>query len=89
MQQAIIHFADGYKLKIQENQILVGIHKQKVDEHGIVTAGQNKIYEVCSSVHDGLTPSILEIIFTSDFFHDADNIKNVFNTKLITRIENL
>jgi len=89
MQKAIIHFADGYKLKIQENQILVGIYKQPADENGVVTAGQNKIYEVYPSTHDGLTPSILEIIFTSDFFHDADNIKNVFNTKLITRIENL
>lgn len=89
MEKAIIHFADGEQIEVTEEQIFTGIHSHYLKEDQEYTASQNKVYKLWSHTDAGLTPSILEIVFNSDFFHDADNAKNVYNTKLITRIENL
>ncbi|MFD2869064.1 hypothetical protein ACFSY7_11225 [Kurthia populi] len=89
MEKAIIHFADGEQIEVIEGQIFTGKHSHYSKEYQEYRPIDNKIYKLWSHIDVGLIPSILEIVFNSDFFHEVDNVKIIYSSKAITRIENL
>lgn len=89
MERAIIHFANGEKLEVKQDDIFIGIHPSKQAEDDTYSASQNKVYTMWSHLDAGFTPSVLEMVFNSAYFHDADNEKVVYSTSSIVKIENI
>lgn len=89
MDTAIIYFSDGRSLKVKEGQIFMSINSFKDEKENLNYASQSKLFELWGHNSDGLVPSILELLFNSEYFFDVSISSTVYNSKSVTRIENV
>ena len=87
METATIYFSDGKSLSVKEGQHFMSINSFPSDSDNLNFASQSKTFELWSHVHDGLIPSILEVLFNSEYFFNLDTPSIVYNSKSVTRIE--
>lgn len=87
METATIYFSDGKSLSVKENQHFMSINSFPSDSDDLNYASQSKIFKLWSHVHDGMLPSILEVLFNSEYFFDVDVPSVIYNSKSVTRIE--
>ena len=85
MATATIYFSDGRSLKVEEGQRFYPVTLCTLDEKPFATRGES--VEIWNHVHDGLVPSILDLLLTSEFFMDIYNTSVVYSSKSVTRVE--
>lgn len=87
MSQAKLTFANGEFLILSESQKVIPIVSyQSGDE---ITTSQDKSYEIHDHIHDGLIPSITEMLCRCNFFILFDNRSKVYSSSMVVTIENL
>ena len=86
---ATIYFSDGNTLKVKEGEIFTPINSYppNIDKKELNFASQGKSIELWNHIHDGLIPSVLELLFNSEYFCKLGNPSIVYNSKSVTRIE--
>ena len=86
LETATIYFSDGNSLKINEGQLFMSIKSIASDTENLNFASQSKVFEIWNHIHDGLIPSILEVLFNSEYFFEVDKPSIVYNSKSVTKI---
>lgn len=88
MNSASIYFSDGKSLEVKEGQLFMSINSFINEEEKSNYASQSIAFKLWNHTHDGLIPSILELLFNSEYFFDIDISSVIYNSKSVTRIEN-
>ncbi len=86
MQSAKITFSDGSTMTVSATDCLIPI--VKYDHNGETLTSQDKVYEIWYHVHDGLIPSLTELLCKCEFFKQIDGSK-VYKTSSVVSVENL
>lgn len=86
MNKALLTFSNGETLELSEGQLVTPILKIIESD---TYASQDKSYKIWPHVHDGLIPSILEMLFSCEFFALLDDHSKVYNSKLVVTIKNI
>lgn len=87
MSKALLTFSNGETLELSEGQLITPV--LKIVESDSIYASQDKSYEIWYHIHDGLIPSILEMLFSCEFFALLDDHSKVYNSKLVVTIKNI
>jgi len=85
--KAKLTFSNGDILILHDTQVLVPI--VKCINENVVFASKDKSFEIWNHIHDGLIPSITELLLKSEYFHLLDNPDKVYNSSLVVTIENI
>lgn len=87
MNRAKINFANGYTLYLSDADEISPIVHMK-DERGSF-ASRGEYVSLYPHVHDGLIPSILDVLCFCDFFTIRGKTDTIFCTKSIVSIESV
>jgi hypothetical protein len=96
MSEIVINFSDNSSLTLTDNDTLTTI--AKIDNKAVNASPEDKeilpivpsisqVFNLYEHHHDGLTPSLLEIVINYDFFMLNDNTKKVYFCNTIVSIE--
>ncbi|MEY9975270.1 hypothetical protein [Lysinibacillus sp. RC79] len=88
MDIATIYFSDGKSIEVKEGQLFMSIKSINNEKEKLNYASQSNTFELWGHTHDGLIPSILELLFNSEYFFEIDIPSVIYNSKSVTRIEN-
>ena len=80
-------FSNGETLIVHEDQILIPIVRVVRDKD--ISASMGKPVEIWSHTHNGLIPSLLDLLFASEYFCLVDTQDKVYNSSAVVTIENL
>ncbi|MHC5373606.1 hypothetical protein ACYSNU_07365 [Enterococcus sp. LJL120] len=89
MPEIKVYFADGTVETFHEEQSFMSI-KSSLSSNEIpekLYPSQSGVYSLWNHTHDGLVPSLLELLANSDYFFDIENPQNYYNSNSIVRIE--
>lgn len=87
MNKAKITFSNSETLTVKEGDIFVPIISIESDDGTYSSMG--KTCEIWSHIHDGLIPSLTELLYQCRFFFHVDNSNVVYSTSSIVKIENI
>ena len=85
--QTKINFANGTSVILQETDSIQPISLINVDGKSCASLGMPS--ELYWHVHDGLIPSLLDVLLSCDFFKIVGHSDAVYGTKTIVSIENI
>lgn len=85
MDKAIVTFSNGDTLELRLNQIIKPIVKLIVDDD--ITVSMGKPYELYYHIHDGLIPSIAELLAKCEFFQLPDDDRKIYKTSAVVSVE--
>lgn len=86
MFKAQITFSNNDKLILSEDQLIVPIKHYK--HEGQILTSMCEPYKIWNHIHDGLIPSITELLCRCDFFRLIEYEK-VYKVSAVVSIENL
>lgn len=88
MNKVVIHFSNNDTLTLKEGDRIIPIVK--------CTDNQNEVFAAMSAsiplevhIHNGLVPSLLDALYTCNFFYVNSNQNIVFGTNTIVKIETI
>jgi len=87
LNRAKITFSNNETLIVNEDDIFIPINK--VIENNEISSAMVKPFKIWYHHHDGLTPSITEMLFNGFYFFNIDNPNVIYSTSAIVKIENL
>jgi hypothetical protein len=85
--KAKITFSNNETLIVKEGDIFVPINESVIDNE--ISSAMTKPFEIWSHNHDGLIPSLTEMLFNGRYFFKVDNQNVIYSTSAIVKIENL
>lgn len=85
--KAKITFSNNETLIVNEGDIFIPINRTTVNEE--ISSCMVKPFEIWCHHHDGLIPSITEMLFNGFFFFHVDKPNVIYSTSAIVKIENL
>ena len=85
--QTKINFADGTSIVLNDGDSLIPI--RLIDVDGTPSASLTPSVELHWHHHDGLIPSILDVLLTSEYFKVVGKPDIVYGTKTVVYITNL
>lgn len=88
MDIATIYFSDGKSIEVKDGQLFMSIKSINNEKEKLNYASQSNVFKLWSHTDNGLTPSILELLFNSEYFFEIDIPSVIYNSKSVTRIEN-
>ncbi|OAB48499.1 hypothetical protein [Paenibacillus antarcticus] len=90
MDKIKVTFSDGSTKTFNEEQTFMAIDffpdKENPNKN---YPSQSGTYGLWSHIHDGLTPSFLEILANSKFFFDVKNPEITYSAQSIVKLENI
>jgi len=87
MFNGLITFSNGSTLVIEEDQLVIPI--SKFEDNGNISTCQYPTYKVWYHIHDGLIPSLTELLCQCDFFQLVNDKSKVYKSSSVVTIENL
>lgn len=87
MKQAKLTFSNGDTLILQEGDVLVSVHSFECDGNPYTSINSTVTLE--NHMHDGLIPSIMEIVCNNPFFYGPGRTDVIYNSSAIVKIENV
>lgn len=86
MQSAKITFSNNTFLTLTEGEHLIPIGKYEHD--GEILTSMQKSYELWNHIHDGLIPSVTELLCRCEFFKQLES-DIIYKSSAVVSIENL
>lgn len=85
-----VTFSDGSTMTFHEDQTFMTV-SFSVDAENPKKSypSQSEIFGLWNHIHDGLVPSLLEIIANSKFFFDVEKPEVYYNSQSVVKIESL
>ena len=87
MNRAKITFANGYTLFLSDSSEVAPIIHMKDEKGSFASLGEYK--PIYPHIHDGLIPSILDVLCFCDFFAVREKPDTIFCAKSIVSIESI
>lgn len=87
MSSAMLVFSNGDKLILKENQLVTPIIKYTNNSEVMVS--EDKSFEIWNHIHNGLIPSIAEMLCKSDYFRLIDDHNKIYNSSAVVTVENI
>lgn len=87
MEKAKLTFSNGETLILSDEQKIIPIVAYQ-SEDGLTTS-IDKSYEIYYHIHDGLIPSITEMLSRCKFFMLFDNRSKVYSSSAVVTVENI
>lgn len=87
MSKALIKFSNGDTLEIVEGQKIVPI--SKTENNNEFFASKYPPVEIYDHIHDGLIPSIADVLCTHDFFMLIEYENKIYKSSAVVSIENM
>lgn len=88
MHKALLTFSNGKTLELCDEQLVIPISRF-LDGKKEISVSKGLPYELWYHVHDGLIPSIAELLCKSDFFQLPDNENKIYSSSAVVSVENL
>mgnify|MGYP004662788585 CR=1 len=85
MPEAKITFSNGDVLTLTEDDVLLGVGLENNDEGAFSSISCSSQLE--RSIHDGLIPSILDVVCRYPYFYGPCGIETIYNSSAIVRID--
>ena len=84
---ATIYFSDKSALILHENDYLIPVVFNPATGSDPGFSSMSKPVELYPHVHDGLIPSILDVLLSCQFFYAGNDCTSVYCTSSIVKIE--
>lgn len=83
-----IYFSDKSTLVLHENDCLIPVVFNPATGSDLGFSSMSKPVELYPHVHDGLIPSILDVLLSCQFFYVGNDCTSVYCTSSVVKIEN-
>lgn len=87
MKKAVIHFADETTIEVREHDAITGVSACSDDKGKF--SSMSKSAELQIHIHDGLIPSIMDVLCFCPFFYIGEDHDVIYGTNSIVKIENI
>ncbi|SEB15981.1 hypothetical protein SAMN05421743_12172 [Thalassobacillus cyri] len=87
MSEARITFSNNETIIIREGDIFIPVQSIELDNE--TSSSMGKHCEIWSHTHDGLIPSITELLYKGQFFFNIEDKNTIYSTTSIVKVENL
>lgn len=89
MDKALLTFSNGETLELRSEQLVVPIVKFPDEDGKRLSVSLDQPYTLWYHTHDGLIPSICELLCNCEFFFLPDYRQKVYNSNTVISIQNL